>query len=125
MINKVFQSLIGDVIKAHIDDVVVKVLKQLIMYQIFSGCFDVAYLYRLIFNPENCFFGIFSGKFLGFMITQRCIEENLDKIWAILEMKALTNKKEAQRLIGRVAALNRFMSREADKCYHFFKAIED
>lgn len=80
MINKVFQSLIGDVIKAHIDDVVVKVLKQLIMYQIFSGCFDVAYLYRLIFNPENCFFGIFSGNFLGFMITQRCIEANLDKI---------------------------------------------
>lgn len=80
MINKVFQSLIGDVIKAYIDDMVAKVPKQLIMYLIFSRCFDVAYLHRLIINPENCVFGIFSGNFLVFMITQRCIEANPDKI---------------------------------------------
>lgn len=38
-------------------------------------------------------------------------------------MESLISKREVQRLTGRVAALNRFMSRAIDKCYQFFKAI--
>jgi hypothetical protein len=38
-------------------------------------------------------------------------------------MKSPENRKDVQRLTGRVAALKHFMSRAADKCYHFFKAI--
>ncbi|XP_022899405.1 uncharacterized protein LOC111412714 [Olea europaea var. sylvestris] len=38
-------------------------------------------------------------------------------------MKSPTSRKEVQRLTGRVAALNRFISWATDKCYHFFKAI--
>jgi len=28
-------------------------------------------------NPSKCAFGVASGKFLGFMVSQRRIEENL------------------------------------------------
>ena len=37
-------------------------------------------------NPSKCAFGVYSGKFLGFMVSQRGIEANPDKIKAILEM---------------------------------------
>ena len=37
-------------------------------------------------NPAKCVFGVSSGKFLGFMVSQRGIEANPDKIKAILDM---------------------------------------
>ena len=38
-------------------------------------------------NPAKCSFGVGSGKFLGYMITQRGIEANPEKVQAILNMK--------------------------------------
>nr|KYP53227.1 Retrovirus-related Pol polyprotein from transposon 17.6 [Cajanus cajan] len=39
-------------------------------------------------NPEKCVFGVSGGKFLGFMLSSRGIEANLDKWQAILDMKS-------------------------------------
>uniref|UniRef100_A0A2N9GDQ3 Uncharacterized protein n=1 Tax=Fagus sylvatica TaxID=28930 RepID=A0A2N9GDQ3_FAGSY len=54
----------------------------------------------------------------------RGIEANPDKIKAILEMQPPKTTKEVQRLTGRVAVLNRFMSRSTDKCLPFFKTLK-
>ena len=64
-----------------------------------------------------------SEKFLGFMVSQRGIEVNPDKIRAILEMTSPKSIKDMQRLTGRIAALNRFVSRSIDKCFPFFKIL--
>ena len=44
-------------------------------------------------------------------------------IKAILDMKHPSNKKEVQQLIGRVAALSRFISKSAERCLPFFKVL--
>ena len=75
-------------------------------------------------NPNKCAFRVSSGKFLGFMVSHRGIEANLDKIQAILNMKPPQNVKEVQSLIGRVVALNRFVSKAIDKCLPFFKVLK-
>ena len=75
-------------------------------------------------NPSKCSFGVSSGKFLGFMVSHRGIEANSDKIQAILDMKPPRNIKEVQSLIGRVTALNRFVSKAIDKCLPFFKVLK-
>ena len=75
-------------------------------------------------NPSKCAFGVSSGKFLGFMVSHRGIEANPDKIQAILDMKPPQNTKEIQSLTGRVAALNRFVSKATDKCLPFFKILK-
>ena len=75
-------------------------------------------------NPGKCAFGVLLGKFLGFMVSQRGVEANLDKIRAILEMTPLMIVKEVQSLNGRVVALNRFASRVTDKCLPFFKTLK-
>lgn len=75
-------------------------------------------------NPGKCAFGVLLGKFLGFMVSQRGVEANPDKIRAILEMTPLMNVKEVQSLNGRVVALNRFASRVTDKCLPFFKTLK-
>ena len=74
-------------------------------------------------NPTKCAFGVASGKFLGFMVTQWGIEANPEKIRAILDMKHPSSKKEVQKLTRRVAALSRFISKSAERCLPFFKVL--
>jgi hypothetical protein len=79
--------------------------------------------YRMKLNPSKCVFSVSSGKFLGFMVSQRGIKANPDKINVILEMEPPRTVKEVQSLTGRMAALNRFVSRATDKCLPFFKTL--
>ena len=64
------------------------------------------------------------GKFLGFMVSQREIEANLEKVRAILEMTSPKTVKEVQKLIRRIATFNRFASRVTNKCLPFFKMLK-
>ena len=64
--------------------------------------------------------GVTVEKFLGFMVSQRGIEVNPEKIQAIMELALPKMVKEVQSLNGKVAALNRFVSRATDKCLPFF-----
>ncbi|XP_022146375.1 uncharacterized protein LOC111015604 [Momordica charantia] len=57
------------------------------------------------------------------MVNNRGIEANPEKIKAVLEMKAPKTLKQLQCLNGRIAALNRFVSRSTDKCLPFFKVL--
>ena len=61
---------------------------------------------------------------MGFMVSQRGIEVNLEKIEAIMELKPLKTVKEVQSLNGKIAVLNRFVSRATDKCLPFFRALK-
>ena len=86
--------------------------------------FDTLRQYHMKLNPSKCAFGVSSGKFLGFMVSHRGIEVNLEKIQAILDMKPPQNTKEIQSLTRRVAALNRFVSKATEKCLPFFKVLK-
>ena len=57
-------------------------------------------------------------------MSHRGIDANPEKIKAILNMKPPQSIKEVQSLIGRVAALNRFVSKATDKCLPFFKVLK-
>ena len=71
-------------------------------------------------NPGKYAFGVTTGKFLGLMVSQA----NPDKIRAIMEMAPPRNVKEVQSLNGKIAALNRFVSRATDKCLPFFRTLK-
>ncbi|CAL2237723.1 unnamed protein product [Prunus armeniaca] len=75
-------------------------------------------------NPSKCTFVVSSGRFLGYLVTQRGIEAHPNQIKAILNMKSPATTKEIQSLTGKAAALNRFLSRSTDKCRPFFKALK-
>ena len=74
-------------------------------------------------NPSKCVFGITSGKFLGFMVSQHGVETNPNKVQAIMKMAPPKNIKEVQSLNGRVVDLNRFISKATNKCLPFFKVL--
>ena len=75
-------------------------------------------------NPAKCAFGVSAGKFLGFIVNNRGIEANPDKIKAVLDMPPPSNIKEVQRLTGRIAALSRFVSKASVKCQPFFHVLK-
>ncbi|XP_068476630.1 uncharacterized protein [Phaseolus vulgaris] len=80
--------------------------------------------YRLKLNPEKCVFGVEAGKFLGFMLTERGIEENPDKCATIIAMRSPTSVKEVQQLTGRMAALSRFVSAGGEKGHPYFQCLK-
>jgi hypothetical protein len=75
-------------------------------------------------NPEKCVFGVKKGKFLGCLVSTKGIEANPSKIEAILRMEPPSIKKGAQRLTGRLASLNRFISRSAERNLPFFEVLK-
>ena len=85
--------------------------------------FDMLRWYNMKLNLSKYAFRVSSGKFLGFIISQRGIEVNLDKIQTILSMVLPKNVKEVQSLTRWVAVLNRFISKATDKCLPFFKVL--
>ena len=120
MMTRMFESLLGKNIEIYIDDMVVKskmVSEHLGDLQI---VFEILRSYKLRLNASKCSFGVGSGKFLGYMVTHRGIEVNPDQIKAINNMRTPRNPKEVQKLTGMAAALNRFISRSADRCRPFF-----
>ncbi|XP_075500187.1 uncharacterized protein LOC142538772 [Primulina tabacum] len=64
-----------------------------------------------------------SGKFLGFMVTDRGIEVNPEKIKAIMDMPSPQFVRDVQKLTERIAALSRFISRSAHRSYPFFQVL--
>ena len=75
-------------------------------------------------NPLKCTFGVGSSKFLGFMVNQRGIEANSEKINELLEMSSPRKPKEVMSLIDRVAVLSHFVSRATDCCKPFFDMLK-
>uniref|UniRef100_A0A2N9FJ88 Uncharacterized protein n=1 Tax=Fagus sylvatica TaxID=28930 RepID=A0A2N9FJ88_FAGSY len=124
LMNRMFHDQIGRNVEVYVDDMLVKSKEEDGHLDDLRETFQTLRKYQMKLNPSKCAFGVYSGKFLGFMVSQRGIEANPDKIKAILEMQPPKNIKEVQRLTGRIAALNRFMSRSTDKCLPFFKTLK-
>ena len=94
MMTRMFESLLGKNIMIYIDDMVVKskmVSEHLGDLRII---FEILRNYKLRLNSSKCSFGVGSGKFLGYMVTHRGIEVNLDQIKVINNLRSPRNPKE-------------------------------
>ena len=85
-----------------------------------GSIFEILRKHKLCLNASKCSFGIGSGKFLGYKITHRGIEVDPNQIRAINNLQPPQDPKEVQKLIGMIAALNRFIFRSIDRCRPFF-----
>ncbi|CAL9031318.1 unnamed protein product, partial [Prunus brigantina] len=124
LVNRIFAQHIGSIMEVYVDDMLVKSRTAGEHLENLALMFGILKSYRMRLNPTKCAFGVSSGKFLGFMISQRGIEANPEKIKAIIDMETPKTQKDIQILTGRVAALTRFISKATDKCVPFFKALK-
>jgi hypothetical protein len=89
-----------------------------------SKAFDSLRTTRLKLNPEKCVFGVSAGKLLGFLMSSCGIEVNPAKVEAIDRIQPPTHLKEAQRLMGCMAALRRFISKLGERGLPLFKLLK-
>ncbi|KAL0406595.1 UNVERIFIED_CONTAM: hypothetical protein Slati_3973400 [Sesamum latifolium] len=101
LVDKIFRPQLGRNIEVYVDDMLVKSKKAHHHVEDLEETFVVLRKYRLKLNPGKCAFRVSGGRFLGFMVTQRGIKANPDKIKAIMDMGPPTNINEVQRLTGR------------------------
>ena len=120
MITKMFELQLGKNVDVYIDDMVVK--SKLVFKHLtdLTSIFEILREHKLRLNVSKCSFKVGSGKFLGYMVTHRGIEINPNQIKAINNLQPPWNPKEVQKLTRMMAALNRFISRLAERCKPFF-----
>ena len=104
-----FSKQIRRNIEVYVDDMLVKSKEESTHLDDLEETFTTLRQYQMKLNPSKCAFGIASGKFLGFMVSQRGIEANLENVRAILDMTLPRMVKEVQKLTGRIAALHSWM----------------
>ena len=71
-----------------------------------GNIFEILRKHKLHLNASKCSFGVGSSKFLGYMVTHREIEVNLDQIKAINILQPPRSPKEVHKLTGMTAVLN-------------------
>ena len=64
------------------------------------------------------------GKLLGFLVSNRGIEANPEKIKAITTLAKPACINDVQRLAGRIAALSRFISRLGEKAIPLYQMMK-
>ena len=89
-----FRPQIGRNVEVYDEDMLVKSLDKGSHSDNLQETFETLRRYKMKLNPSKCVFGVSSGKFLGFMVSQRGIEANPDKIQTILSIEPLKNIKE-------------------------------
>ena len=119
-----FSEQIGRNMEVYVDDMFIKSKQELAYLDDLKETFATLRQYQMKLNPSKCAFGVASGKFLGFMVSQRGIEANPEKVQAILNKTSPKTVKEIQKFTGRIVALNRFVSKVTDKCLPFFKTLK-
>nr|XP_023870391.1 uncharacterized protein LOC111982992 [Quercus suber] len=80
LVNHMFRPQIGRNVEVYVDDMLVKSLDEGSHLDDLQETFETLRRYKMKLNSSKCAFGVSSGKFLGFMVSERGIEANPDKI---------------------------------------------
>src|SRR5947207_8331768 len=117
-------SQLGRNVEAYVDDLVIKTRSQPSLIDDLDETFCSLRRTGMKLNPEKCVFGVPAGKLLGFLVSNRGIEANPDKIRAIERMRPPTRLKDVQSLAGCMVALGRFISRLGERGLPLFKLLK-
>ena len=79
--------------------------------------------FQLKLNPAKCTFGATSGKLLGFVVSKRGIEIDLDKVRVIKDLPPPRTQKEVRSFMGRLNYIARFISQMTANCDPIFKML--
>jgi hypothetical protein len=121
--NITLGDLVRDIVEVYVDNIIVKTRESNSLLENLAQVFDKLRATSTKLNPEKCVFGVSVGKLLGFLVSDRGIEANPDKIRAIEAMRPPARLKDVQRLTGSLAALSCFISRLAERALPFFKLM--
>jgi hypothetical protein len=120
----VFGDHIGRTVEAYVHHIVVKTRKAGDLVNDISIAFGCLRANGVKLNPENCVFGVPRGMLLGYIVSQRGIEANPEKVATFERMGPIRDLKGVQRVLGCLAALSRFISWLGEKGLPLYRLLK-
>nr|GEZ38914.1 reverse transcriptase domain-containing protein [Tanacetum cinerariifolium] len=119
--DKAFEGQVGRNIEVYVDDLVVKSHTKAEMVRDIEETFHTLHKVNMKLNPKKCSFGLAEGVFLRYVVTPEGIKPCPDKTAAVRQLPSPRTIKEVQILNEKLAILNRFLSRSAEKSLPLFQ----
>nr|GEU29668.1 reverse transcriptase domain-containing protein [Tanacetum cinerariifolium] len=124
LVDNVFHNQISQNIEVYVDDLFVKSHTEAEMLRDIGETFRTLRKINMKLNPKKCMFRAVEEMFLGYMVTLEGIRPCPDKTSAVLQLPSPRTIKEVQSLNGKLASLNRFLSKSAEKSLPLFKTLK-
>jgi hypothetical protein len=126
--QRCMQHIFGDhirrTVEAYVDDIVVKTRKADNLVNDLRVAFDCLRANEVKLNPEKCVFGVPRGMLLGYIVSQRGIEPNPEKVTTLERMGPIQDLKGVQKVLGCLAALSRFISLLGEKGLPLYRLLK-
>lgn len=91
LVNRMFADRLKITMEVHIDDMLVKSLRVKDYIGHLRTFLNALNKYNMKLNPTKCTFGVTSGEFLGYIVTQRGIKANPKEIMSITKLLSPKN----------------------------------
>jgi len=118
-----FHDMMHKEIEVYVDDMIAKSKSEEKHLANLRKLFERLRKFKLRLNPAKCTFGVRSGKFLDFIVSQKGIEVDPNKVRAIIQMPHPCTKKEIRGFLGRLNYIARFISHLTSTCEPIFKLL--
>ncbi|PKI66881.1 hypothetical protein CRG98_012747 [Punica granatum] len=118
-----FHDMMHKEIEVYVDDMIAKSKEGEDHLVNLKRLFDRLKKYKLRLNPAKCTFGVKSGKLLGFVVSEKGIEVDPDKVKAIMELPPPSTKSKVRSFLGRLNYIARFIANLTDKCQPLFRLL--
>ncbi|GJZ49367.1 reverse transcriptase domain-containing protein [Tanacetum coccineum] len=124
LVDKAFQRQIGRNLEVYVDDLVIKSHTEEEIIRDIEETFKTLRQINMKLNPKKCSFGMYEGMFLGYKVNADRLKVCPDKADVVLSLPSPRCLKDVQKLNGKLASLNRFLSKLAKKSLPFFKTLK-
>ncbi|GKB03023.1 reverse transcriptase domain-containing protein [Tanacetum coccineum] len=124
LVDKAFHKQIGRNLEVYVDDLVIKSRTEEEIVRDIEETFKTFREINMKLNPKKCTFRIEEGMFLGYKVSTRWLKVCPDKVDAVLSLPSPKCLKDVQKLNGKLASLNRFLAKSAEKSLPFFKTLK-
>ncbi|GJY87739.1 reverse transcriptase domain-containing protein [Tanacetum coccineum] len=124
LVDKAFQKQIGRNLEAYVDDLVIKSCTEQEVIRDVEETFKTLRKINMKLNPKKCTFGMKEGVFLSYKVNSNRLMVCPDKVEAVLSLPSPKCLKDVQILNGKLASLNRFLSKSAERSLPFFKTLK-
>ncbi|GJZ66340.1 reverse transcriptase domain-containing protein [Tanacetum coccineum] len=124
LVDKAFLKQIGRNLEVYVDDLVIRSRTEDEIIRDIEETFKTLREINMKMNPKKCTFGVEEGMFLGYKVNTKGIKVCPDKADAILSLPSPKCLKDVQKLNGKLASLNRFLAKSAEKSLSFFKILK-
>ncbi|GJX07545.1 reverse transcriptase domain-containing protein, partial [Tanacetum coccineum] len=124
LVDKAFEKQVGRNLEVYVDDLVIKSHTEAELLRDIEETFRMLRKINVKLNPKKCTFGAVEGMFLGYMAGLEGIKPCPEKIEVVLKLSSPRTIKEVQCLNGKLAGLNMFLSKSAEKSLPLFKTLK-